>query len=50
MVCLGVFVCLFFVVFVGEFCFGYEEEVVKCIDGFYYKDKLFFEGLDYVEC
>lgn len=46
----GVFVCLFLAAFVGEFCLGHEEEVAKCIDGPYHKEKPSPEGPDYVEC
>lgn len=50
MVCLcGVLFFLFFVVVIGKFCLV-ENEVKECIDGFFYKDKFFFEGLEYVEC
>ena len=35
----GVFVRLFLAAFVGEFYFGHEEEVAKCIDDPYHKEK-----------
>ena len=44
------FVVLFSLLSVGLFCRSSSEEVTKCIDGPYHKDKPSPEGSDYVEC
>ena len=44
------FVVLFSLLSVGLFCRSSSEEVTKCIDGPYHKDKPSPEGPDYVEC
>ena len=43
-------VVLFSLLSVGLFCHSNSEEVTKCIDGPYHKDKPSPEGPDYVEC
>ena len=43
-------VVLFSLLSVGLFCHSSSEEVTKCIDGPYHKDKPSPEGPDYVEC
>lgn len=43
-------VVLFSLLSVGLFCHSNSEEVTKCIDGPYHKDKPSPEGADYVEC
>ena len=43
-------VVLFSLLSVGLFCHSSSEEVTKCIDGPYHKDKPSPEGPEYVEC